>query len=97
MSKQLVSLGRQIVYGTRVFGYLAREVAVKEQFGPPSLSELGQAQKELAQGIKTLRTLSFMNYTVGEVLGKLIQGFSVVSFFVVGEMVGRRSLIGYRY
>lgn len=97
MAQRLNQIWQQVLTGGRVVGHIAREVAVKEQFGPPSMSELGQAQQELQQAIKTARTLRFMDYTVGQAVQKLAAGFSVVSFFIVGEIIGRRSIIGYRY
>jgi len=95
--QRLSTLGQQVLHGGRVLGHVAKEVAAKEQFGPPSLGELGQAQLELQQAIKNTRSFKFMDYTVGQVIQKATAAFSVVSFFIVGEIVGRRSLIGYRY
>ena len=95
--KRLGSLGSQLWHGAQVFGHVAGEVAAKEQFGLPALSEFGQAQKEFQQMVKNTQSLKFLEYTLGQALQKAAAGFSVVTFFIVGEIVGRRSIIGYRY
>ena len=85
-----------VVFNARVAWSVAKTVWQKEALGPPPLAKLPEAQKQLVAGLNTVRTLKFLDWTVKEAAAKALAGFHVVAFFVVGEMVGRRSIVGYK-
>lgn len=95
MSRQLTALVQKTIYGSKVAGHIFREVAIKEKYGPPPMTALGEAQQQLAQMVRNTKDLKFLDYTVGEVAYKLTQGFSVYVFFTVGQVIGRRSIVGF--
>ena len=85
-----------MLFNARVAWEATKTVWKKEALGPPSMAQAGEAQKQLLTGLNTIRTLKFLDWTVHEAAKKALAGFHVVAFFVVGEIVGRRSLVGYK-
>jgi F-type H+-transporting ATPase subunit g len=85
-----------VLFNARVGWALTKTVWAKEALGPPSMAQAAEAQRQLATGITTLRTMRFLDWTVQETARKALAGFHVVAFFVVGEMVGRWSIVGYK-
>ena len=85
-----------VLFNARVAWEVTKTVWTKEALGPPPLAKFGEAQKQLLAGINTVRTLKFLDWTVHEAAKKALAGFHIVAFFVVGEMVGRRSIVGYK-
>jgi len=85
-----------LIFNTRVAWSAVKTVWTKEALGPPSMAQFPEAQKQFAKGLNTLRTLKFLDWTVEEAAKKALAGFHVVAFFTVGEMIGRRSIVGYK-
>jgi hypothetical protein len=61
----------------------------------PQFGELGAVQQSFNSMVKSAQKLSFLNLTVKEVAVNVVVTAEVLCWFYVGEIVGRRSLIGY--
>ncbi len=60
------------------------------QFG-----ELGAVQQSFQSIVKSAQKMSFLNLTVNEAAVNVAVAAEVLCWFYVGEMIGRRSIIGY--
>jgi F-type H+-transporting ATPase subunit g len=87
-----IALQKPIVYNAKVAGEIAKQVYVKEGMAFPNGAQFAQAQQSVqsALKIKNLKSLTFSDVAKGSVLFA-----EVYTFFLIGEIVGRRNLIGY--
>lgn len=83
-----------LYYGRVGFEFL-RQVARQQQLGPPSPAEWTKAQQGLVNFKNAIQQGSWKKLTVGEAGQYAIKGVEILGFFYVGEIIGRRSLIGY--
>ena len=76
----------------RITKYVAREVYRREHLQPPKLDQWPQARSELYSYLK-------WDYIRGmrreDWLRVGVVGVELVGFFCIGEVVGRRNLVGY--
>lgn len=76
---------------------LARAWAVsKVELRPPTPGEIGQAVGEVSKGIQNLSSMKWMNYSVKLGWQNTLVATEVLMWFFVGEIIGRRSIIGYK-
>ncbi|RKP40039.1 mitochondrial ATP synthase g subunit-domain-containing protein [Dimargaris cristalligena] len=80
------------VYWARVTKEVAKQVYNKEQLAPPSPQEWHQARKQLMDLLKTDRLKSLTKEDLAK--GALV-GIEISGFFLIGEMIGRRNVVGY--
>eukprot|EP01135_Chromosphaera_perkinsii_P012430 Nk52_evm41s2657 gene=Nk52_evmTU41s2657 len=91
VTQSATEIGNQYTPQLQTFwGYARKELA------PPSQAELGGIQKAAMQGVKNIQTGAFLNYTVKEATHKVLIGVEVFGWFCVGEIIGRRHIIGYK-
>lgn len=63
---------------------------------PPSPSEFGEVRLGLSRVYNTAVTRGFMKKTMKEVVQYTLVGTEICCWLFVGEMIGRKSVIGYR-
>jgi F-type H+-transporting ATPase subunit g len=61
----------------------------------PGPSEWGQVRKGFEKVAKSAQTGAFANLTVREAAKNALVVAEVGTFFYIGEIIGRRSIIGY--
>lgn len=88
----MLALQKPIVYNTKVAVEVAKQVYTKEGMAFPTSAQLSQAQRSLQESLKlkTLKNLTFSDVAKGSVVLA-----EIYTFFLIGEIVGRRNLIGY--
>ncbi|KAJ1928652.1 ATP synthase subunit G atp20 [Tieghemiomyces parasiticus] len=79
-------------YWAKVTKELAKQVYTKEQLAPPSLAEYQPARKEL---LKLFKTENLKNITRQDAVKATVVAIEVAGFFMIGEIIGRRNLVGY--
>lgn len=87
-----LALQKPIIYNTKVAVEVAKQVYTKEGMAFPSSEQFTQAQSTLKEALKlkTLKNLTFSDVAKGGVVLA-----EIYTFFLIGEIVGRRNLIGY--
>lgn len=71
------------------------QVALRE-LAPPTPKELPAAVTSIVKTVDSLKTMRFLNVTVGRAARNALTSVEVVCWFFVGEIIGRRSLVGYK-
>ncbi|CEG79073.1 hypothetical protein RMATCC62417_13586 [Rhizopus microsporus] len=87
-----LALQKPVVYNTKVAVEIAKQVYKKEGMAFPSGAQFAEAQQSVqnALKIKNLKNLTFSDVAKGGVIFA-----EIYTFFLIGEIVGRRNLIGY--
>ncbi|RIB07800.1 mitochondrial ATP synthase g subunit-domain-containing protein [Gigaspora rosea] len=89
---KLAEYRKPIIYNALVIKELAKEVYIKEGLRPPTMSEISQVWSNLQSfGLKDLKEIGLR-----DAARIVIRSVEVFGFFAIGEMIGRRSLIGYK-
>ncbi|KAG9300685.1 hypothetical protein G9A89_023483 [Geosiphon pyriformis] len=103
---KILTLQEPIIYNFKVVKETAKEVWVKEDLSPPNKKEFDIAWSNIVKQYNWLR--NELPNLDSETLKRLflkeprqyaiyaVRSFEVFSLFVVGEIIGRRSLIGYK-
>jgi F-type H+-transporting ATPase subunit g len=78
-----------------VSGSTLRLIAKHEKIGIPSASGLADAQASFGHLFTSFQTGAWKKVTVGQVGKMAAEGAKIGGFFIVGEMIGRRSIVGY--
>lgn len=68
----------------------------KVELSPPSPAQWPEVKKGFSQVFQSAVTGKFLNLTVKEASKKALVGVEIVCWFFVGEMIGRRSIVGYK-
>jgi F-type H+-transporting ATPase subunit g len=80
------------MYWGRVTKELGKEVYTKENLAPPKLTQWDSARKEFWQ-LFVWRNVR--EWKMNDVAKGAVVGVELLGLFTIGEVVGRRSLIGY--
>ncbi|KAG0371949.1 hypothetical protein BGX24_000947 [Mortierella sp. AD032] len=94
--KILSALRGPVLYNVKVAGQVAKQVYIREGMAPPSGAQFQTARDAAlkfiwdARQAKTWRTISKTQY-----LNAGLVAAEAYVFFMVGEIIGRRNLIGY--
>uniref|UniRef100_A0AC34RF65 Uncharacterized protein n=1 Tax=Panagrolaimus sp. JU765 TaxID=591449 RepID=A0AC34RF65_9BILA len=67
----------------------------KRELAPPRTTDWPVIKKEFFTLVKAVETKQYKNLTVREFLVYTAVGLEVIFWFFVGEMIGRRYIIGY--
>lgn len=88
----MTALQKPIFYNTKVAAEVVKQVYVKEGMAFPTGAQFTQAQQTLQNSLKlnNLKNLTFTDVAKGGVVLA-----EIYTFFLIGEIVGRRNLIGY--
>ncbi|RKP01529.1 hypothetical protein CXG81DRAFT_5823, partial [Caulochytrium protostelioides] len=82
-----------VVYYVKVLGHVARIVG--QQTGTVWPNNFGTAQTGYSNFVAGFRNGAWKKLTIAEVGSLVFAGITVGGFFWVGEMIGRRSVVGY--
>ncbi|CAG8508055.1 1834_t:CDS:2 [Paraglomus occultum] len=92
LATKIAALRKPILYNAAVVRELVKEVWKREDLSPPSLAQIEEARSYLQKTLhwKHIKSLSLYDYArIG------VRSAEVAGFFFIGEVIGRRSLIGY--
>lgn len=90
-------LQEPITYWSKVTGQLVKQVYLKEKMSPPSMTEFESVYKSLYKSLSTGEFVSAArNMNAKQVVQLSADGLIIYGFFVFGEMVGRRNVVGYK-
>ncbi|KXS20145.1 hypothetical protein M427DRAFT_403203 [Gonapodya prolifera JEL478] len=99
MAQRLVSLGQGVlnwgVRTTQISWETIKLVASHNRMLPPNPAEFSQAVSGLSGFFGAFRTGTWRYVTVRDAAALAARGVEIAGFFYVGEMIGRRSVIGY--
>jgi len=88
-----------VVYWGRVGAALGREVWMKEKMSPPSLQQAQQSMQSMWRSVLQIKpgqaVQAVQNMSGEKVAGYGLVGLQVLGFFSIGEMIGRRHIVGY--
>lgn len=73
------------------------EVARRQQLHLPELAKWPQAKQELAEATKAVFKKHPADFSAAQAGRALLLGVEVAGFFVIGEMIGRRQIVGYAH
>jgi len=66
------------------------------ELAPPTPGELPTAVSSIVKTVDSIQSQRFLNVTVGHAARNALVSVEVVCWFFVGEIIGRRSLVGYK-
>ncbi|CDS13945.1 hypothetical protein LRAMOSA06118 [Lichtheimia ramosa] len=89
---KLNAIQKPVVYNAKVAAEVAKQVYVKEGMHFPSGAQFTEAQQFVQ---KNLKPSFFKNLSAGDVVKGGVVAAELYTFFLIGEIVGRRNLIGY--
>ncbi|KAL0089169.1 ATP synthase subunit G ATP20 [Phycomyces blakesleeanus] len=89
---KLMAIQKPVVYNAKVAAEVAKQVYTKEGMAFPNGQQWAEAQSALK---KNLNTAAFKSVTVGDVVKGGVVAAELYTFFLIGEIIGRRNLIGY--
>ncbi|KAI8643922.1 mitochondrial ATP synthase g subunit-domain-containing protein [Parasitella parasitica] len=89
---KFIALQKPLIHNTKVAVEVAKQVYTKEGMAFPTGAQFTQAQQSLQNTLKisNLKNLTFSDVAKGGVILA-----EIYTFFLIGEIVGRRNLIGY--
>ncbi|KAF7730975.1 hypothetical protein EC973_001021 [Apophysomyces ossiformis] len=90
---KLIAFQKPLVYKAKVAGEIAKQVYVKEGMAFPTAEQFAQAQQSIKQNA-SLSALK-LNFSWRCVAQGGVVAAELYTFFLIGEIIGRRNLIGY--
>lgn len=69
---------------------------VARELKPPTPAEIPAAVRSVVQTVDSVVSKRFVNVTVGRAARIVLSSTEVICWFFVGEILGRRSLVGYK-
>ncbi|ORX63092.1 hypothetical protein DM01DRAFT_1331176 [Hesseltinella vesiculosa] len=90
---KLVAIQKPIVYNAKVAGEIAKQVYVKEGMSFPTGAQVTEAQNVIK---KNLNVEALKKVTWNDVVKGSAVAAQFYTFFLVGEIIGRRNFIGYK-
>ncbi|KAG0165827.1 hypothetical protein DFQ28_007423 [Apophysomyces sp. BC1034] len=90
---KLVAAQRPLIYKAKVAGEIAKQVYIKEGMAFPTGEQFAQAQQTIKQSanVSALK----QNFSWRCVAQGGVVAAELYTFFLIGEIIGRRNLIGY--
>ena len=68
----------------------------RKELLPPRPSELGVAIGEAGKVLSNFTSLKFLNLTMKDGVKNVLVGVEICCWFIVGEIIGRGSIVGYK-
>ncbi|KAI9599262.1 mitochondrial ATP synthase g subunit-domain-containing protein [Syncephalis fuscata] len=98
MPGRIGSFTHRFIYQSKVAAEIAKETARREKLGIPPAAEWEAAKKELLESAKQYQNLRqrLSQLTVRDFGRAAVVATEIYGFFLVGEIIGRRSLVGYK-
>lgn len=90
------------VYWAKVTGELGKQIYLKEGFAPPTVSQFQSVYQTVFNSVKSYafkpqKVIDCAEaITKNDVLKYSAYGIQILGLFTLGEVVGRRNLIGYK-
>lgn len=90
------------IYWAKVTGELGKQIYLKEGFAPPSVSQFQSVYQNLFNSLKSLALKpqkaidAAESITKTDALRYTAYGVQVLGLFTLGEVIGRRNVIGYK-
>jgi F-type H+-transporting ATPase subunit g len=75
----------------------AKEVYRREKFHPPNLTKFSEAQQELTQIASRVVKTPIPDYTPAQLGRGMLLAVEIAGLFTIGEMIGRRQVVGYKH
>ncbi|WFD30836.1 hypothetical protein MSPP1_001860 [Malassezia sp. CBS 17886] len=93
---QRMATAEPLVYNLRVAGSVAKQVYIAERLAPPT--SFGQIASAYRTIIDCVATPSWWTQTMtsGQWRKVAVYGIEAVGIFSIGEMIGKRSIVGYK-
>ncbi|KAF9103738.1 hypothetical protein BGX29_002986 [Mortierella sp. GBA35] len=96
VSKIFSTLRGPVLYNAKIVGQVARQVYIREGMAPPSGAQFETARGAALQFIWDARKSKYWSkISKTQYLNAGLVAAEAYVFFMVGEIVGRRNLIGY--
>ncbi|KAI8054449.1 mitochondrial ATP synthase g subunit-domain-containing protein [Syncephalis plumigaleata] len=98
LSLLLLAITQRVIYQSKVAVEIAKETARREKLGIPAASEWEAAKKELFESAKQYQNIRqrLSQLTLRDAGRAAVALTEIYGFFLVGEIIGRRSLVGYK-
>ncbi|KAJ3375999.1 ATP synthase subunit G atp20 [Allomyces arbusculus] len=84
-----------IIYYSKVVAEVAKQVYTKNNLQPPAMATMQEAQSIASSLAKSVMQGAHKTWTKTDVQKGAVLAGEAITFFLIGEVVGRRSLIGY--
>ncbi|KAI9178960.1 hypothetical protein H9P43_005622 [Blastocladiella emersonii ATCC 22665] len=84
-----------VIYTGKVVAEVGKQVYHAEKLAPPALATLAEAQTVATNLVQAVRSGAFKKWSNQDLVKGSILAGEALTFFLLGEIVGRRSLIGY--
>ncbi|KAF9437875.1 hypothetical protein BGZ76_010752 [Entomortierella beljakovae] len=89
-------LSGPIVYNAKVAGQIAKKVYIREGMAPPSGTQFEAAKEATLKFAKSARSANtWKNISKDQYLKAGLVAAEAYTFFMVGEIIGRRNIVGY--
>ncbi|KAI9303159.1 mitochondrial ATP synthase g subunit-domain-containing protein [Cunninghamella echinulata] len=89
---KVIAFQKPIVYNAKVAGEIAKQVYTKEGMSFPTGTQFAEAQNVVKNN---LNIQAVKKWTWSDVAKGGVVAAELYTFFLIGEIVGRRNLIGY--
>ncbi|KAF8929228.1 mitochondrial ATP synthase g subunit-domain-containing protein [Dissophora ornata] len=89
-------LSGPIIYNAKVAGQVAKQVYIREGMAPPGGAQIEAAKEATFKFVKSARSAStWKNISKDQYLKAGLVAAEAYTFFLVGEIIGRRNFVGY--
>ncbi|KAF9204136.1 ATP synthase subunit G atp20 [Haplosporangium sp. Z 27] len=89
-------LSGPIIYNAKVAGQVAKQVYIREGMAPPSGAQFEAAKEATLKFVKSARSANtWKNISKDQYLKAGLVAAEAYTFFLVGEIIGRRNFVGY--
>jgi F-type H+-transporting ATPase subunit g len=72
-----------------------KEIYHRQQLQPPRLEQWPEARQQYRELLQLYSSGAYKHWTMRELFQKSWVAIEIFGFFIIGEILGRRSLIGY--
>ncbi|BFZ62024.1 ATP synthase subunit G atp20 [Saitoella coloradoensis] len=90
---KVLSFKDPVIYWGKVGGEIAKQVYTKEKMSPPNVAEAQSAVQNVLVQLRNPET--FKNASQQDYIKWVVYAIELMGFFAVGEMIGRRNMVGY--
>ncbi|KAI9216829.1 mitochondrial ATP synthase g subunit-domain-containing protein [Blastocladiella britannica] len=84
-----------VTYRIRVVGEVAKLVYKAERLAPPTQATLAEAQQVGQSLVQSVRQGAYKSWATADMAKGAVLAGEAFTFFLLGEIVGRRNLVGY--
>ncbi|KAF9584200.1 ATP synthase subunit g, mitochondrial [Lunasporangiospora selenospora] len=92
----VTKLSGPVVYNAKVAGQVAKQVYIREGMAPPTGAQFEAAKESTLKFVKSARSAStWKNISKEQYIGAGLVAAEAYAFFLVGEIIGRRNIVGY--